>query len=96
MSIPIYSTNNNLDDLNERCTHLKKIAADEISRGNEIVDVEIGWSAVDYVYVFMKPLANYAMNSCFVEAWVNKDTHYPLQRGYVCHECKVSIAGPIK
>ncbi|OEF99572.1 hypothetical protein BHF71_08475 [Vulcanibacillus modesticaldus] len=81
------------------CNHLKPIIDHELSKGNKIQEISKGWSNAVLVIDLEKRMdVQYErsdMNlSEYVKYWENKDSHYPLQKGFYCEKCKHSIAGP--
>lgn len=83
----------------KKCIHLDEIIKYELSRGNTIISDDNKWSsgirvitfkaAFDVKYVDSNiPLEN-------VEYWENHDSHYPIQKGYICKKCNLAIASPL-
>lgn len=74
----------------------------ELSKGNEVLRVEENaWSECPLAVVFKYPLhfeeiARYLKLPEIVEQWENRDTHYELEKGFVCQHTKHSLAGPLE
>lgn len=71
----------------------------EEARGNKIKEMSEGWSKANLVIDMEESLDIDYANSLIalgekLRYWENNDTHYTLQKGYYCDECKQSIAGP--
>lgn len=90
---------NQVRDLSEA---LKKIYEYEIGRGNQIerVDRPAG-SNCPLAIIFRAPLdvsgfvIAYGMPTG-VKTWENRDSHYPLEKGYVCESTHHALAGPLR
>lgn len=83
------------------CKHLETILNHELSKGNVMREVTNEWTDVNAAVDLEKPMdIKYEKENIktepFVKYWVNKDTHYPLQEGFNCEQCKHSIGGPLK
>ncbi len=83
----------------EACEHIKKILIHEEKRGNNIKEKSAGWSKADMAIDMEKSLdVDYAnsqiLSGIKLRYWENNDSHYSLQKGFYCDECKQSIAGP--
>lgn len=83
----------------EACEHIKNILMHEEERGNKIKEKSEGWSKANLVIDMEKSIDVDYANSLIQQGaklryWENNDTHYVLQKGYFCNECKQSIAGP--
>lgn len=83
----------------DACKHIQTILDHEEKRGNTIKEKSEGWSNANLVIDmnksidinFGKSLIDAGMKLRF---WENNDSHYALQKGFTCDECKQSIAGP--
>lgn len=83
----------------EACEHIKMILTHEEKRGNKIKEQSEGWSKANLVIDMEASLDVDYANSLIVSGvklryWENDDSHYPLQKGFFCDECKQAIAGP--
>ncbi len=82
------------------CTHLDEIIKHELIRGNIIVSDDDKWSSGIRVITFKDAIdIQYVDSQIYVEQveyWENHDSHYPIQKGYICKKCNISIASPIK
>ena len=84
------------------CKHLIAILNYEVSTGNSIVSIDNdAWTNAKLVITLKKPANNNYIDNTFknnnsVEYWENKDTHYPVQKGYICKKCKCAIASPLE
>tara|TARA_R110002072_G_scaffold153620_1_gene303353 strand:+ start:152 stop:427 length:276 start_codon:yes stop_codon:yes gene_type:complete len=83
------------------CKSIKKIVTISRNNGNSVERIEDGWSAVKSNVKMKKPmkfntkkLIDQKTNN--LDHWINNDSHYPSQEGYLCHECKISISFPLK
>ena len=73
----------------------------ELSKGNEVLRVaENAWSECPLAIIFKYPLhfeeiAGDLKLPETVELWENRDTHYDLEKGFVCRKSQHSLAGPL-
>jgi len=88
----------NIPDLAES---LSGIMAFELARGNAIVRVDRpAGSRCPLAVIFARPLdiagfkASHDLPSS-VDTWQNRDSHYPLEAGYICERTRHAIAGPL-
>jgi len=81
------------------CTYLDEIIKHELIRGNIIVSDDDMWSSEIRVITFKNAIdTEYVDNQISIHEikyWENHDSHYPIQKGYICKKCKVAIASPI-
>jgi hypothetical protein len=81
-------------------TRLDGIVEFELQRGNSIerIDRPAGWNC-PLAVIFRMPLDIVGFQAVAgipsgVRTWQNRDTHYPLETGYVCEQTNHAIAGP--
>ena len=83
--------------------NLRGVLEFEVAHGNSIVRVDRpAGSQCPLAVIFAQPLGMVEFNACNnnmasgVETWENRDTHYPLEAGYICKRTRHTVAGPIK
>lgn len=81
------------------CSHLKEIIEHEIANGNKVISNDNNWSLGVRVITLEKPIDTVYINKNYtfenLEYWENHDSHYPVQKGYMCKDCNISIASLI-
>jgi len=90
-----------VSDMENLSKNLKPIYDYELAQGNEVVGVDVeAWSRCPLAIYFRDPLHVEGIVRDLplaptVSRWENRDTHYPLEIGYVDSESNHSISGPI-
>lgn len=82
------------------CKTLQPILEAELAEGNSIESIDAPAGSNCPFAINLKNRINHSkiseLSLCnTVEAWENKDRHYPVQSGYSCTKFKHSIAGPL-
>lgn len=84
----------------EVCIHLENILEYEIARGNTICQVDDNWSSGIKVITLNGPIdsehAKALMEDNQLKYWENHDSHYPIQKGFLCRQCNQSLASSIE
>ncbi|MFT3800990.1 MAG: hypothetical protein QM766_07195 [Burkholderiaceae bacterium] len=87
-----------IPDLTE---NLSAILAFELARGNTVIRVDRpAGSRCPLAVILAQPLdiagfkANHVL-STGVDTWENRDSHYPLEAGYICERTRHVLAGPL-
>jgi len=74
----------------------------ELARGNTIVRIDQpAGTHCPLAVVLLKPLNIAGLKAAHslpatVDTWENRDSHYPLEAGYVCEQSRHAIAGPLQ
>ena len=90
---------NNVPELSES---LRGVLEFEIARGNSIVRVDRpAGSRCPLAVIFAQSLDFSGFNATNglpsgVDTWENRDSHYPLEAGYMCERTRHAVAGPLK
>jgi len=80
------------------CKHLEKVFSMELAYGNKVEIVEFRkWTNINKTIVFKNELYNSKENLSdnHIEYWEKTNYHQQSQNGYVCKECKCTLAFPI-
>jgi hypothetical protein len=89
----------NFDFLSKR---LRSILEYETARGNMVVRLDQpAGSRCPLAVIFERPLDIAGFTAVHglpdgVEIWENRDSHYPLEKGYLCEQTRHALAGPLR
>ena len=90
-----------MSDVPDLTESLAGALAFELARGNSVerVDRPAG-SRCPLAVIMARPLDIVGYTAAHglptgVDTWENRDSHYPLERGYVCGRTRHAISGPI-
>lgn len=87
---------------NNLCQHIHLAVKLSKLSGNPVKVVSTAWSKVKRVFYMTQSLTPELKNQIekeepTLEYWeAKKDTHYAPEEGFICNECKESIAFPVK
>lgn len=78
------------------CPHLAPAVNKLLDAGAIFVEVFPGGEDARFIHQMSKgPIPDFARklaNSHGIECWANKDSHYPLDSGFVCRACRLAVA----
>jgi hypothetical protein len=90
-----------MTDISDLAESLREILAFELARGNTVVRVDRpAGSRCSLAVILASPMdiAGFRVSHevpSSVDTWQNRDSHYPLEAGYICERTRHALAGPL-
>lgn len=91
-----------MTDIPDLAENLSAILAFELARGNTVVRIDRpAGSRCPLAVILARPLDIAGFKSSHglpssVDTWENRDSHYPLEAGYICERTRHALAGPLR
>ena len=91
-----------MSDISDLAKSLSAILAFELARGNTVIRVDRpAGTRCPLAVILARRLdiagfkASHEFPDC-VGTWENRDSHYPLEAGYICERTRHALAGPLR